>query len=193
MAGRGKRREPGTGRGGDSGQRPMPPLPDVSAILTVLINHEVSFVVIGGVAVAHHGFLRTTKDLDIVPEPSESNLRQLWEALLEMEARPLALGDFRPEEMPAPFNVEGLSNLGNWDLATKYGRIDVLQYVVGKLESPEDYDGLAQRADRSQFDFGTVLFASYEDLIDFKNLAGRDQDLTDIRALREARGDISPQ
>jgi len=35
--------------------------------------------------------------------------------------------------------------------------------------------------------------SSYEDLIDFKNLAGRDQDLTDIRALREARGDIAPE
>ena len=168
-------------------------MPDVPAILTTLIAHEVAFIVIGGVAVVHHGFLRTTNDLDIVPDPTEQNLRRLWDALMEMEAEPLSLSDFRPEELPAPFNLEGLLNLGNWDLATKYGRIDILQYVVGKLETPEDYEGLAQRADRAEFDFGTVLFASYEDIIDFKNLAGRDQDLTDIRALREARGDIAPE
>jgi hypothetical protein len=64
---------------------------------------------------------------------------------------------------------------------------------AGKLETPEDYERLAAAADEAHFDFGTVRFAGFEDLIDFKNLAGRDQDLTDIRALREARGDIAPE
>jgi hypothetical protein len=171
----------------------MPATPDVPAILAILVKHEVTFVVIGGVAVAHHGYVRTTNDIDIVPEPSEENVRRLWNALAEIEAEPLALGDFRREELPAPFTLERLLNLGNWDLATKHGRVDVLQYVIGKLETTEDHAGLVERADEAHFDFGTVLFASYEDLIDFKNLAGRDQDLTDIRALREARGDIGAE
>lgn len=128
----------------------------------------------------------------MVPAPSADNLTRLWDALAEMGAEPLSLGDFRPEEMPAPFSVDGLLELGNWDLATKYGRVDLLQYIVGKLETPEDYEGLVERADEGHFDFGTVLVASYEDLIDFKNLAGRPQDLVDIRALREAHGDIGP-
>ena len=93
----------------------------------------------------------------------------------------------------APLTLEGLLELGNWDLATKYGRLDILQYLAGKLETLEDYEELAQRADETRFDFGTVCFAGYEDLIDFKNLAGREQDLIDIRALREARGDIGPE
>jgi hypothetical protein len=168
----------------------MPAAPDVPAILSTLVEHEVAFVVIGGVAVAFHGYVRATKDLDLVPEPSQGNLARLWDALREMKAEPLALGDIRPEELPAPFTLESLFGLGNWDLATRHGRVDVLQYLVGKIESPEDYAGLAERAETARFDFGTVSFAGYEDLIDFKNLAGRDQDLTDIRALREARGDI---
>jgi hypothetical protein len=45
------------------------------------------------------------------------------------------------------------------------------------------------RMSRRPYFVVTVLFASYEDLIDFKNIAGRDQDLIDIRALREARGE----
>jgi hypothetical protein len=176
-----------------SGQRETPAIPDVPAILATLIKHVVSFVVIGGVAVVHHGYVRATRDIDIVPGPNEENLGRLWNALVEMEARPLSLGDLRPEELPAPFTREGLFELGNWDLATKYGRIDILQYIVGKLETRADYELLAQAADEAHFDFGTVLFASFEDLIDFKNLAGRDQDLTDIRALREARSDIAPE
>lgn len=186
-------------RGGDAqrrvaaSKRTTPPTPDIPAILTALLEQGVEFVVIGGVAVAHHGFVRTTKDVDIVPQPSDENLRRLWDALIEMEAEPLARGDLRPQELPAPFSLAGLLELGNWDLATRYGRVDILQYVVGKLETPEDYDALAGRADKAHFDFGTVLFSSYADLIDFKNLAGREQDLTDIRALREAHGDIGPQ
>lgn len=188
--GRGKRDRAGRGRAAGAGKAPS--LPDIPAILTALIAHEVSFIVIGGVAVAHHGFVRATKDVDIVPEPNEQNLRRLWEALVGMEAEPLALGDLRPEELPTPFTLEGLLGLGSWDLATKHGRIDILQSLVGKLETPADYDALARRADKANFEFGTVLFASYADIIDFKNIAGRDQDLTDIRALREARGDIAP-
>jgi hypothetical protein len=159
--------------------RRIPPAPDIPAILTTLLEHDVRFVVIGGVAVAHHGYVRATKDVDIVPEPGERNLRRLWECLAELEAEPLALGDLGPEEL-------------NGDLATRHGRLHVHRYVTGKLEQPDDYTVLAERADRTSFDFGTVLVAGYDDLLDFKNLAGRDQDLTDIRALREARGDIGP-
>ena len=177
----------------EPGVSELPATPDVPAILATLIRNAVSFVVIGGVAVAHHGYVRTTNDIDIVPEPNEENLARLWNALAEMEARPLSLSDFRPEELPASFTLDRLLEFGNWDLATKYGRIDILQYVVGKLETPEDYERLAQAADETHFDFGTVRFPSFVDLIDFKNLAGRDQDMTDIRALREARGDIAPE
>lgn len=167
-----------------------PAIPDIPAILGVLVRHAVSFLVIGGAAVAHHGFVRATKDIDIVPEPSLVNLTRLWDALTEMEAQPLALGDFRADELPIPLSVEALREGGNWDLATTYGRIDVLQSVVGKLESPEDYERLDQRAEAARYDFGVVRYVSFDDLIDFKNIAGRDQDLIDIRALREARGDI---
>jgi hypothetical protein len=170
----------------------VPPAPDIAAILATLLGHQAGFVVIGGLAVAHHGYVRATKDVDVVPEPSADNLERLWEALEEMDAEPLAFGDLRADELPTSFTLQSLLEHANWDLATRYGRVDVLQYVTGKLEVPEDYAGLAARADTAHFEFGTVLFAGYDDLLDFKNLAGRDQDLTDIRALREARGDFGP-
>jgi hypothetical protein len=170
----------------------MPAAADVPAILRTLITHEVSFVVIGGVAVAHYGYVRATKDLDIVPEPSAANLRRLWVALQELEAAPLALQHVRREELPEPLALEGLLKLGNWDLSTKHGRLDILQYIEGKLETTHDAVALAQRSEETRFDFGVVRFVSYDDLLDLKTIAGRDQDLVDIRALREARGDIGP-
>ncbi|MFN2467668.1 MAG: hypothetical protein ABR521_05985 [Gaiellaceae bacterium] len=169
------------------------PAPDIPAILATLVKHEVELIVIGGVAVGHHGYVRSTKDIDIVPEPSDENLERLWHALSEMEAEPLLLADFRPQDLPVPFTLDSLHDHGSWDLATKFGRVDILQYVFGKLETADDYEGLAERAHEAHFDFGAVLFTGYEDLLDFKTLAGRDQDLIDIRALREARGDIGPR
>ncbi len=167
-------------------------LPDIPAMLATLVRHEVDFVVIGGVAVAYHGFVRATRDVDIIPRPEGDNLARLWQALEELEARPAVLRDFRHDELPVPLTLEGLLDLGSWDLETKHGRLEILHHVAGKLEDPQDYDRLRAAADSGDYDFGTVRFAGYEDLIDFKNLAGREQDLIDIRALREARGETRP-
>lgn len=164
---------------------------DVYGILEALVSAQVDFVLVGGIAVAHHGFVRATKDVDIVPNPADLELEKLWSALRELEARPFALGDFRPEEIP-PLSLKSLTGGANWDLATRYGRLDILQYVEGALESEEDFARLRGRAVPEQHRFGTVWVVAYEDLIDLKNVAGRDQDLIDIRALREANRDSTP-
>lgn len=162
------------------------------AILEALVRHEVDFIVIGGVAVAHHGFLRATKDVDVIPNPSEANLGRLWSALRELEARPASLDDMRPDQLPVPLSLESLLQQGG-DLETKHGRLDILRYIVSALETAEDYKGLRERAEPNRREFGTIWFVSYADLLDFKTIAGRDQDMIDIRALEEARGSAGPQ
>ena len=152
-----------------------PGAPDVLAILEALVTHEVDFIVIGGVAVAHHGFLRTTEDVDVVPNPSGANLGKLWSALRELEARPAALDDMRPDQLPVRLSPESLQLHGNWDLETKHGRLDLMQYVASALETAEDYKGLRERARNpivaSSERSGSLTSA---DLLDFKNIAGRD-------------------
>jgi hypothetical protein len=88
--------------------------------------------------------------------------------------------------------LDGPLRRANRDLTTKHGRIDVLQHFAGKLETVEGYRQLERAADEARYDFGTVLFVGYDDVLDFKNIAGRDQDLIDIRALREARDETAP-
>jgi hypothetical protein len=46
-------------------------------LLLALSSADVEFVVIGGVAVGVQGYVRATKDLDIVPEPGVENLTRL--------------------------------------------------------------------------------------------------------------------
>ena len=162
------------------------------AILAILIANEVEFLLIGGLAVGHHGYPRATKDVDIVPAPDSKNLEQLWAALVELGAQPLAIGAFRPQELPLPFSLDALLQGGNWDLSTIHGRLDIIQYREGALETADDYKQLRSGAVPGDYHFGRVWVVGYEDLIDLKTLAGRDQDLVDIRALREANEDTAP-
>jgi hypothetical protein len=54
---------------------------DLRSLLGALNAHGVEFVVIGGVAVGAHGFIRGTEDLDVVPDLDPDNLKRLAEAL----------------------------------------------------------------------------------------------------------------
>ena len=165
----------------------VPPQPlDAKTILRVLVEHGVDFVVVGGFAVAFHGFPRATKDLDIVPAPDPANQLRLYEALTSLDAQPLEIGDFRPDELPVPFGPEALAEGGNWALATTAGRVDLLQWLPG-VEGFEQLRADAVEADVP--DVGAVLFAGYEDLVAMKRAAGRVEDERDLDQLRTIRED----
>ena len=156
-------------------------------LLRVLCEHKVDYVVIGGLAVNLHGYERATKDIDIVPEPSAANLVRLWAALSKVGAQPQEVADFRPDEMPVEFSLEGLiEGGGNWVLATTLGRIDVMQWVSG-IESYDELRANAIRQDLPEVGL-PIWIAGLDDLLTMKREAGRDLDLMDITALRMAHG-----
>jgi hypothetical protein len=170
--------------------RPAAPALRLWEILRALIAGEVEFFVIGGIAVGVHGFVRATKDVDIVPAPDACNLERLHGVLVEIEAEPVELADFRPEELPQPLSPRALARGGNWFLASRYGRLDVMQHLEGVLEDAEDYERLAAATLALETPVGTVRVVGYADLLQMKYAAGRDLDLIDVRALREARGEL---
>ena len=165
----------------------VPPPLRFFELLRALRAHDVEFVVIGGFALGFHGAGRATKDVDVVPKPGRENLSRLWSALEELEAEPQGLDDFRPEEMPVEWSLEGLiAGGGNWIVHTRFGRLDVMQWV----EPFESYDELRANAVQEYVDEvgATILVAGLDDLIAMKEMAGRDQDLVDVTALRMAHG-----
>lgn len=158
---------------------------DVDALLRVLREHEVEFIVIGGLAVAAHGYVRATKDLDIVPRPDSDNRRRLFAALASIDAEPLELTGFAPAELPVVFGPEGLDGGGNWALRTAHGRIDVMQWVA----AAESYERLNANALTIELPgVGRTLFAGFEDLVAMKDAAGRPEDRIDLARMRESRG-----
>lgn len=158
---------------------------EADALLRRLLERGVDFVVIGGLAVAAHGYVRATKDLDVMPDPGRDNLARLLVALRDVHARPVETDEFRAEELPVQFDLDGLAGGGNWALRTDYGRLDVMQRVPGV----DGYGQLRTNALAVQVsDVGAVMFAGYDDLLSMKKAASRDVDLIDVARLEEARG-----
>ncbi|HVD41522.1 MAG TPA: nucleotidyltransferase [Solirubrobacterales bacterium] len=158
----------------------MPEL-DIQAILQRLVEGKVEFLLIGGVAVGYHGHVRATKDVDVVPAPDRENLERLAQVLRDLEAEIEGAEDFEEGELPDPLDPSTLELGGNWVLATRLGRLDVMQWI-GDAALWED---LSPRALEDSIGGLPIKIVSYEDLVKLKELAGRPEDLADLQRLRE--------
>ena len=138
---------------------------EADEILRVLSAHGVDFVVIGGVAVQAHGYIRATQDLDIVVRPGTVSLSRLSEALAELRADP-----------------HDLNQTPIVRVMTKAGPLDVvnIEHLAG---APAGYDALRERALAIELRDLEVRVAGLSDLIRMKRAAGRAHDLADIEAL----------
>ena len=54
------------------------------SLLAAFLAAHVDYVVVGGVAVNAHGYIRATNDLDLFIRPTEENARAAFEALLAL-------------------------------------------------------------------------------------------------------------
>lgn len=157
---------------------------DPRRILIALAEHEVDFVVVGGVAVQAHGHGRSTRDLDVIPRPELVNLSRLGEALASLGAR--LLRSDQPVDVTDP---QLLKRAPQVPLMTEYGRLDLLNLSQTR-GAPRSYDELRARAFAAQIDGYDVAVTGLDDLIRMKRAAGRDVDLEDIGALTRDDEDL---
>jgi len=109
----------------------LDPLPLLRALYELEIECIVSWA-------ASHGFIRVTKDLDIVPSPAAENLERLAEMLRELDATILDTADFESQEMPAdPTRAEDLTIGGNFCTQADLGRLDVMQWTANGSSEPD--------------------------------------------------------
>src|SRR3954447_18571871 len=153
-------------------------------LIAALSDGGVEYVLIGGLAVGAHGFPRATKDVDIVPAPDDANLDRLGAALRDVEANHFATADFDPAEFPFdPLKPGDLREGGNFVLATRLGRLDVMQWVPG-VPGDRAFEHLAESAvETSLASGGRLRVCSRDDLVAMKRAAGRPQDLVDLEHL----------
>jgi hypothetical protein len=150
---------------------------DLRALVASLDRHDVDFVIVGGVAVVAHGYLRATRDLDVVPDHDRENLRHLAAALRDMEATlPLAGRPFDPA-----IDLRQLERRQNMTLDTAYGGLDVIQRAPGV----HAFATLAGDAIDAEILGVPVRICSLEHLREMKAAAGRAQDRADLENLPE--------
>ena len=156
--------------------RPPDRVFQADAILEALVRHRVDFVVIGGIAVQAHGYLRGTHDLDIIAQPRTLNMTRLSEALAELEAELRVPGAIRLSD---PHQLRRAPLI---PVSTRFGPLDIVnvEHVAGPLKS---YDALREAALVIELGDFEVNVAGLSELIRMKRAAGRQQDLMDIEAL----------
>ncbi len=163
----------------------MPDALDPLPLLRAMHERGIEHIVVGGFAVNAHGFIRVTKDLDIVPSPAEGNLERLAEMLRDLDARILDTDDFAGEEMPVdPTRTADLEMGGNFCLLTDLGRLDVMQWLSG-VDTDDLFGELNPDTVEGSVEGIPVRVCSLEHLRAMKRAAGRPQDLEDLRRLGE--------
>jgi hypothetical protein len=73
-------------------------LADVEASLRALNDAEVRYLIVGGLAVVAHGYVRATVDMDIVLDLESENVLRAMAALKEIGYRPLVPVDAAGEQ-----------------------------------------------------------------------------------------------
>ena len=144
---------------------------DFRDLLAAFNAQGVEYLVVGAHALAAHGHVRATNDLDVWVRPDPKNARRVLKALQAFGA---PLHDLTEADLITPGLI--------FQIGVPPVRIDVLTAIDG-VEFAEAWSArmLAQFADQA------VAVLSREHLIKNKRAVGRTQDLADVEELK-ARG-----
>ena len=145
----------------------MPIQNDFREFLRLMKAHDVDFVVLGGYAVAFHGYVRNTQDLDILFRADARGVRGVLAALLDFG---FPAGTVTAEEVGRPGNIirMGIPPV----------RIELMNSVSG-VTFDEVWVG------RVAGDYGDVAIAyiGRAELLRNKTASGRPKDLADVDEL----------
>lgn len=147
-------------------------------VIETLANHEVDYMLIGGLAAIAHGSQRVTRDFDLLLNPATANCRRMIAALVEVEAK-----EYLPKSkrwVPVSRDADSLWLLRRRRFFdTTAGGVD----VCNRIEGVPEWDQVNGRAVQIEA-FGQPLkLLGKDDLIRSKLAAGREKDLQDVAEL----------
>jgi predicted nucleotidyltransferase len=157
----------------------MPELLRLRELLKRLAEADVRFVLVGGLAVNAWGYLRATRDIDLVPDRSPENLDNLGEVLGALGGKVDVDGRLLSPEATSIFLKTGDRML----VATNLGQIDILQ---GLPQIPT-FAELDAKATTVEIEGLSMRVCSLEHLLAMKRASERPRDRDDLEALEAAR------
>lgn len=156
---------------------------DAAAIISVLNQHEVRYVIIGAfAAIAQKAPIAPTRDIDVTPDEDPVNLRRLSAALEQLGAR--VRTDSVPAGIPFDHSAASLRRASIWNLICRYGEFDI-SFRPSGFEG--GYSQLVIRAHRLIVEGVEVSVADLDDVIRSKEAAGRPKDVQVLPALYRHR------
>lgn len=140
--------------------------PDFSEFLKLLARHEVEYLLIGGYAVAYHGFPRTTLDMDIWIRVEPLNAEKMTRVFLDFGFEPGSVSS-------ALFLRSETLRIGVPPL-----RLEILKEISGV-----DFDTCYRDRLRVEVEGTPIDLISLTDLRANKHASGRPKDLMDLEHL----------
>ncbi len=159
---------------------------DPDQILEALETHGVSYVLVGGVAARAHGALRSTADIDCVPDTSSENLDRLAAVLRQLNARLRVAGmtDEEARQLPVQLDALTLASFGSSTWMTDAGPLDLLVELRDNAGGRHPFSDLIVRATDVTIGRIVVRVASLSDIIASKEFADRPKDRDALPELR---------
>lgn len=154
------------------------------AICKLLAEHKVEYLLVGGVAVALHGYFRLSRnqsgqimdkpDIDIWFNPTYSNYFNIIKVMEELGQD---ISDFEKEETPNP-------RKSFFKLEFDGFYLDFLPEIKSKIKFSDAH----KRKETILFEGVTFNLINYKDLILDKQTSAREKDLEDIEKLNKLKG-----
>lgn len=145
---------------------------ELEVVIDAFEREQVQYAVCGGIALGLHGFVRQTKDIDILlPESELDKAMQIVRSLgFDLPARKMTFG----LAAGTPRIVQRLSKM---DPAT--GDMLTLDLLVVAPDLEEVWNSRTRTASQDR----ELSLVSRDGLVTMKRIAGRPQDLVDIQRL----------
>jgi len=147
--------------------------PDQVDFIRFLVQGDVDFMIVGGTAVAFHGYPRNTKDLDIFVSGTEQNVKKLFASIDAF------FEDVHPD-------IGHYDDFVGSDKVLRFGqgrsRTDLLFGIDGIL-----FGDAEENCETLKLDDIQIPIIGYEELIANKVTAGREQDQADVDQLRRIK------
>jgi len=143
--------------------------PDLKEFIELLNSAKVDYLIVGGHAVAYHGYPRFTGDMDFFVRPTEANLARVRDCLV---AFGLPRDAMEREDFTVPRKVFQIGKPPN--------RIDILASISG-VSFEQAFAGRVQE----HLDGVPVAFIGKAELLANKRASGRKKDELDLDELGE--------
>lgn len=159
-------------------------------LLQALSDGNVQYVLVGGLAVQLHGFMRATFDIDLVLAMDDGNLARFIDVAKRFGLKP---------GIPVPIDsLRDAGQIEQWHrekgmLAFSLREPQAAGSVVDVLVRPEiSFETLMANAVKGALFGRRVLIASIDDLLAMKRAANRPKDQLDIVALEKIKRGEDP-